>query len=336
MDEPPKTGGFKASNKCVLVCENKLSNALEEISVAPELCASVAQRFCEQRNARVVAIFNGPNAKIEECDIDQSIHVGPVVFDRVASDEICVKCGTAWRVCTLNQKEYMRTICTSANAKARHVEADDGNEEETGLPKNAYIHMPHTGKSAVKLPTSSLYDPVGNCELNIDHMNATDRLLDEDVIRQVEEAMNKYGYKISPKTPYADYRKAMKQAGLCKYYCNIPQIKYRQTGQAPCRISQVDIDVILCQVRHLVLNWRKITKASGVKRSSLPKQTVLMHFLCTKNKTANYIKPSQNEIMHNIQKHREIVNRILEPAYESGLIPSKEVCLQELHYEEQK
>lgn len=70
-------------------------------------------------------------------------------------------------------------------------------------------------------------------------------------------------------------------------------------------------------------------------RTSLVRYTVLYDFFCTMNKTPGYVRMPQEEILQNYAKWYDIYYNILTPAYQNGLIPSREMWHQFLQSTEQ-
>ncbi len=232
---------------------------------------------------------------------------------------------------------------------------DDGEQIIALAEESNCIVYSHTRKrSSSKAPSSSIYDPNLNFKTHIEHLFAMDKLLDEQDITAIHNEMKSYGLEVTEHTSSLDFRAAMKRIHLNRYYPFIPQIKFRITGVPPPKIDGAEVDLIIYQFQCMIERWPEILRAESDEtvartttsigqynpekrtglvtvykvtkkpRSSVVRLSVVYDFLCQVNKTPGYVRRPQYEILKNVAKYQDIITNILQPAYDSGLIPSRE------------
>lgn len=304
-------------------------------------------RDCQQsfRTQSMYAVFNSADDAMHvltsRCDQQNNIHIGPFVHETKTDDDICTKCGMAWRSPDISaddrsMQEFMRIKQATVG-----VRADDANSEDfdaaNGDKKQKIMHRrsasqrggeqhtlykSHTQKITPKTHGSSIYNPLQYFRDLLTHYNATDAPVPENVLDDLRAEFHKSGYTRRDEIaliPDSTLRSTLARLGHNTHYKSIPQIRMRITGIEPSRISLEEAELLVFQVDTIIKNWAQIRGASA--RTSMVRYVILLDFLCNLNKTPGYVR--SGPVLLDSNKLHAIYRNILLPAVEAGLIPTR-------------
>lgn len=210
-----------------------------------------------ERELASYAYNHDPNrVELTECDIEKNIHLGPFVFDPRVCDDVCTKCGTAWRQdgpdTTNERKAYERT----SRIKKRTFKS-------------------HTGKAVVKEAGASLYDPESNLRDHLLCIQGRDKPVPREVMEIIWASIHKERLDVT-KLNQKTIRRLLNRNTLSSHYRSKVQILARITCKVPKQFTAEQEKQIVKDFRKIVKIWPSLLS----KRTSLLRYSIILYKIC--------------------------------------------------------